>query len=68
MPPGTIDGDQYSPVFVALRDTRRFEGKCHDCEFRQICGGSRARAFAVSGNLFAEEPDCSYLPTAGFPR
>jgi radical SAM protein len=53
---------QDSPIFRALRDTDRLEGKCGDCEFRHLCGGSRARAFAVTGNLFAEEPDCDYVP------
>jgi MoaA/NifB/PqqE/SkfB family radical SAM enzyme len=38
------------------------EGKCGVCEFRQICGGSRARAYAVTGKPFAEEPDCAYIP------
>jgi radical SAM protein len=55
---------QDSPIFQALRDADRLEGKCHDCEFRHICGGSRARAYAVTGNLFAQEPDCSYVPAA----
>lgn len=53
---------QNSPVFRALRDPERLEGKCGQCEFRQICGGSRARAYAVTGNMFAAEPDCSYIP------
>lgn len=53
---------QDSPVFRGLRDSDRLEGKCHDCEFRKICGGSRARAYALTGNLFAQEPDCSYVP------
>jgi radical SAM protein len=56
---------QDSPVFRALRDAERLEGKCHACEFRKICGGSRARAYAVTGELFAEEPDCAYIP-AGY--
>lgn len=55
---------QESPVFRALRDANRLHGKCGACEFRQICGGSRARAYAVTGNLFAAEPDCSYIPAA----
>lgn len=55
---------QNSPIFRALRDADRLEGKCHVCEFRHICGGSRARAFAVTENLFAEDPDCSYTPAA----
>lgn len=55
---------QQSPVFRALRDTSRLQGKCHVCEFRNLCGGSRARAYAVTGDLLAQEPDCSYVPAA----
>jgi radical SAM protein len=55
---------QESPVFRALRDANRLEGKCNYCEFRQICGGSRARAYAVTDNLFAQEADCAYVPQA----
>jgi len=51
-----------SPVFRALRDTSRLEGKCGACEFKEICGGSRARAYALTGNPHAEEPCCSYIP------
>jgi AdoMet-dependent heme synthase len=51
-----------SPVLRALRDTSLLEGKCGECEFKVICGGSRARAYAVTGNLFAPDPCCSYLP------
>lgn len=54
---------QESPIFKGLRNTDLLEGKCHSCEFRNVCGGSRARAYAVAGNLFAQEPDCLYLPT-----
>ncbi len=55
---------QDSPIFRGLRSADRLEGKCRQCEFRQICGGSRARAYAVTGNPFAEEPDCAYLPSS----
>jgi radical SAM protein with 4Fe4S-binding SPASM domain len=55
---------QDSPVFRSLRDATRLEGKCRICEFRNLCGGSRARAYAVTGNPMAEEPDCNYLPAA----
>jgi AdoMet-dependent heme synthase len=51
-----------SPLFRALRDTSMLEGKCGSCEFKEICGGSRARAYALSGNPYAEEPCCSYIP------
>jgi radical SAM protein with 4Fe4S-binding SPASM domain len=55
---------QDSPTFRGLRDAERLEGKCKLCEFRHVCGGSRARAYAVTGNPFAEEPDCAYVPEA----
>ena len=51
-----------SPLFRNLRDTSKLEGKCGACEFKQICGGSRARAYALTGNPHAEEPCCSYIP------
>jgi radical SAM protein len=50
------------PVFVELRDPDALGGKCGVCEFRRVCGGSRARAYAMTGDLFAEEPACAYLP------
>lgn len=55
---------QHSPLFVSLRDTSNLKGKCALCEFREICGGSRARAYAVSGSPFAAEPCCVYQPEA----
>lgn len=53
-----------SPLFTALRDPARLEGKCGRCEFRVVCGGSRARAYAVTGNYLAEDPSCVYRPPA----
>lgn len=51
-----------SPVFRQLRDADRLGGKCGACEFRRICGGSRARAYALTGDPMAEEPCCVYEP------
>lgn len=51
-----------SPLFRSLRDSKNLEGKCGLCEYREICGGSRARSYAMTGNLFAEEPCCIYEP------
>jgi AdoMet-dependent heme synthase len=51
-----------SPLFVSLREADNLEGKCGECEFREVCGGSRARSYAMTGNMFAEEPCCVYLP------
>jgi radical SAM protein len=56
-----------SPVFSRLRDPDALGGKCGACPFRRVCGGSRARAFAVTGDYLAEDPACAYLPP-GWPR
>ncbi len=49
-------------VFNALRDTGNLKGKCGCCEFRNVCLGCRARAFAATGNYLDEEPFCVYEP------
>ena len=54
-----------TPVFQALRDPDALAGRCRECEFRRICGGSRSRAYALTGDPFATDPWCSYRP-AGF--
>jgi radical SAM protein len=51
-----------SPLFQSLRDESNLLGKCGRCEYKQICGGSRARAYALTHDIFAEEPCCSYQP------
>ena len=51
-----------APIFKALRDTSRLEGKCGACEYKEICGGSRARAYALTGDPLAQEPCCIYQP------
>ena len=53
---------QDSPLFRSLRDSSQLNGKCGRCEFREVCGGSRARAYAVSHVPLAEEPCCAYSP------
>lgn len=50
------------PIMRRLRSPETFGGKCGVCEFRQMCGGSRSRAFAMTGDAFAEEPTCAYVP------
>ena len=57
-----------SPIFKALRDTSQLEGKCGACEFKEICGGSRARAYALTGDPLAEEPCCIYQPRNWHPE
>jgi radical SAM protein len=57
-----------APIFKSLRDTSQLEGKCGACEYKEICGGSRARAYAVTGDAHAEEPCCIYQPRNWVPR
>ncbi len=57
-----VDTYQNHPMFRALRDPDQFHGKCGICEFRYVCGGSRARALAVLGDPLGSEPDCVYEP------
>src|ERR1700733_7229148 len=47
-----------APIFKALRDTSRLEGKCGACEYKEICGGSRARAYSFAGAPPPPGPRC----------
>ena len=51
---------QSHPTFVSLQNPDNYKGICGDCEYRYVCGGSRARAFAVTGDPLGAEPDCCY--------
>jgi AdoMet-dependent heme synthase len=51
-----------APLLRQLRDPDRFGGRCGRCEFREVCGGSRSRAYATTGDPLAEDPTCSYEP------
>jgi radical SAM protein len=51
-----------SPIFRSLHDPSTFHGKCGVCEYRTLCGGSRARAFAYSGDPLGSDPFCPYEP------
>lgn len=57
-----VDIYQNSPAMQQLRDGDLLKGKCGACEYRQICGGSRARAYALTQDPLASEPDCVYIP------
>jgi radical SAM protein len=54
------------PLFLSLRDNDALGGKCGRCEFRSVCGGSRARAYGMTGDPFAEDPSCIYQPRSSF--
>jgi radical SAM protein len=62
-----VDVYRDSPLFGALRDATRLEGRCGRCEHRERCGGSRARAFAASGDPLAEDPGCAWHPATRAP-
>jgi len=51
-----------SPIFKDLRNPDKYKGKCGVCEFRYVCGGSRSRAFAMTGDYLESEPFCVYIP------
>lgn len=51
-----------SPVFRQMRDLDGYHGRCGVCEYRRVCGGCRARAYALTGDYLAEEPFCTHQP------
>ncbi len=51
-------------VFKDLRQPDNYKGKCGVCEFNKICGGSRSRTYAVTGDYMESEPYCVYIPQA----
>jgi radical SAM protein with 4Fe4S-binding SPASM domain len=51
-----------SSLFQELRNKALFKGKCGLCEYREICGGSRAQAWAETGDDLAADPRCAHTP------
>jgi hypothetical protein len=47
----------------ALRDLNQLKGRCGICEFKELCGGCRCRAYAAYGDYLQEDPACTYQPT-----
>ncbi|MDT8341847.1 MAG: TIGR04053 family radical SAM/SPASM domain-containing protein [Longimicrobiales bacterium] len=58
-----VDVYRHSELFTSLRDKSRLKGKCFVCEYRPVCSGSRARAYAVTGDPLAAEPYCAHVPS-----
>lgn len=58
-----VDVYRNSSLFRLLRDPGANVGKCGYCEYHKICGGSRARAWAITGNYLQADPACSYQPS-----
>jgi radical SAM protein with 4Fe4S-binding SPASM domain len=51
-----------SKVFQEMRNVDGYHGKCGICEYRNVCGGCRARAYNITGDYLDSEPFCSYTP------
>jgi radical SAM protein with 4Fe4S-binding SPASM domain len=76
VPCGDLRSDEYnfkkiwetSPVFLQVRAQDEYEGRCGYCEYRNVCGGCRARAYAETGNYLGEEPYCVHEPARKDPR
>lgn len=51
-----------SSLFQELRQPNHFRGRCGRCEFRHVCGGSRARAYAATGDPLESDPLCAHIP------
>lgn len=70
LPAGSVRGEsavrlyREAPLFRELRDPGALGGKCGRCEYREVCGGSRARAHAVTGDHLAADPSCPYEPAS----
>ncbi|MFN8074170.1 MAG: radical SAM protein [Kineosporiaceae bacterium] len=56
-----------SPLFRSLRDPAALSGRCGACEFREVCGGQRGRAYALTGDPLASDPACAYEPPGWAP-
>ena len=58
-----VDVYRNAPIFRSLHNPNDFRGRCGRCEYRMICGGSRARAFAATGDPLESDPFCPYEPS-----
>ena len=54
-----------APLFQLLHDPQSFTGRCGNCEFHALCGGSRARAYSATGDSLASDPLCQFVPKNG---
>lgn len=57
-----------SELLQTLRNPDAFGGRCGQCEFRAVCGGSRSHAYATTGNPLGEDPSCAHQPTLDLAR
>lgn len=59
-----IDIYRNAPLFKDLRDATKLKGRCGICEYRDVCGGQRGRAYGVTGDYLETDPACAYQPQA----
>jgi len=57
-----------SQLFLELRDFKGYKDNCGRCEYVNVCGGGRARAYAMTGDYLAQEPFCSYQPGSSLTK
>jgi AdoMet-dependent heme synthase len=57
-----VDVYRHSQLFMDLRDPDKLKGRCNICEYRDVCGGQRGRAYGVTGDYLESDPACSYIP------
>ena len=57
-----VDVYRNHPIFKDLRDYSRLKGKCGVCEYREVCGGQRGRAYGITGDYMESDPACAYEP------
>ena len=57
---------RHHPVFTDLRDYTKLKGKCSVCEYRDVCGGQRGRAYGITGDYLESDPACIYEPARAY--
>ncbi len=57
-----VDVYRHSPLFTDLRSPEKIKGRCGRCEYREVCGGQRGRAYAITGDYLESDPACYYVP------
>lgn len=57
-----IDVYRHSQIFTDLRTPDKIKGRCGICEYRDVCGGQRGRAYGVTGDYLESDPACIYIP------
>jgi radical SAM protein with 4Fe4S-binding SPASM domain len=53
---------RHSQLFAELRNPDLIKGRCGICEYRDVCGGQRGRAYGITGDYLETDPACSYIP------